>query len=310
LQDIPRPLIVGASGQVGQALGTLLGRDALLASRMARQPRSLELDLSRLAQSAALARDVFEAHNVSAVYCVGAATDVERCEREPEWAMSTNCHGPAALAAAAGDRPFVFFSTDYVFNGRAPAGPYGEDAPTHPLSAYGRSKLLGEQAVQAAHPSPLILRTNVVYGPDPQGKNFLYTLRGLLSAGTPMRVPTDQINNPVYNQDLAAATLALVGAGLTGIYNIGGPVQLSRYDFALLAAGLLGLDSSLVQPVTTDELSQTAARPLQSGLRTEKLRAALPHLHLRSPEDGIRALNAGFRSGQPHPAASKAILPG
>ncbi len=291
LHENPRPLIVGASGQVGHALARLLSPSALLAGRAPRQGW-LQLDLATLAQSPALAKSLMENHAISSIYCVGGATDVERCERDPAWTMSTNCDGPAALAAAAGDLPFVFFSTDYVFDGREtaghPAGPYAEDAPTHPLSVYGRSKLLGEQAVSSAHPAPLIIRTNVVYGPDPQGKNFLYTLRRLLSAGTAMHVPVDQINNPTYNEDLARATVALVDAKCNGIFNVAGPQQLSRYDFALLTAELLSLDASLIHPVTTVQLNQAAARPLQSGLRIEKLERTLPGLSMHTPGQGIR----------------------
>jgi dTDP-4-dehydrorhamnose reductase len=111
-----------------------------------------------------------------------------------------------------------------------------------------------------------------------------------------MRVPTDQINNPVYNEDLASATIALVHAGCTGIYNIGGPQQLARYDFALLAAGSLNLDPSFVQPTTTADLKQTAARPLQSGLRTDKLLQTLPAQFLRPPSQGINDWKQEFSS--------------
>jgi dTDP-4-dehydrorhamnose reductase len=302
LTPIPLPgekaLVVGAAGQVGSAIVSALAASALPAGRKPTPGGALSIDLAALAAYPALASALLAPLDLSAVYCVGGATDVERCESDPAWANETNHLGPLALARAARHVPFVFFSTDYVFDGReapgspagpyASAGPYSEDAPTHPLSVYGRSKLLGEQAILDAHPSALIVRTTTVFGPDPQRKNFLYTLQRLLSAGTPMRVPTDQISTPTYNQDLARATIALVQAGATGVFHIAGPDLCSRYDFALLAAGILGLDVSHLQPVITAELNQRAARPLASGLRTGKLLATLPSIHMRGKADAVR----------------------
>lgn len=275
----PRPLIVGSAGQVGAALAKQLPT-ALAATRTPSAANAPVVDLVALAHNPALATQLLDELQPTSILCVGGATDVERCETDIPWATDTNANGPAALAAAARSIPFVFFSTDYVFDGAA--GPYAEDAPTHPLSIYGRSKLEGEQAIAAAHPSALILRTNVVFGPDRQRKNFLYTLQRLLSAGTTMRVPTDQLSTPTYNEDLASATIALANAGHAGLFNISGHEFMSRYDFALLACELLALDASLIQPVVTTDLNQKAPRPLRAGLRIDKLLAALPSLTIRS----------------------------
>lgn len=285
-------LVLGASGQVGHALCKLLGSAALPAGRKQQTPDWLRLDLEEVAAAPRTLDALLAGHELAAIICSAGATDVERCEREPEWAEAANHTGPASLAAAAAERgvPFVFFSTDYVFDGSAAhPGPYAEDAATHPLSVYGRSKLDGEQAVMEAHPGALVLRTNVVFGPDPQGKNFLYTLRRLLSSGQTMRVPTDQVNNPTYNEDLATATLALLEARAAGIFNVAGPEQLSRYDFAVLAAQILGLDPALIEPVTTAALNQRAKRPLYSGLQIDKLRQTSPQLRQHGVEDAIRA---------------------
>lgn len=279
-----RPLIVGSAGQVGAALAKQLPT-ALAATRTPSAANAPVVDLVALAHNPALAKQLLDELQPTSVLCVGGATDVERCETDIPWATDTNANGPAALAAAARSIPFVFFSTDYVFDGAA--GPYAEDAPTHPLSIYGRSKLKGEQAIAAAHPSALILRTNVVFGPDRQRKNFLYTLQRLLSAGTTMRVPTDQLSTPTYNEDLASATIALANAGHAGLFNISGHEFMSRYDFALLACELLSLDASLIQPVVTSDLNQKAPRPLRAGLRIDKLLAALPSLTIRSTRQAI-----------------------
>jgi dTDP-4-dehydrorhamnose reductase len=283
-------LIVGAAGQVGAALLKRLDPNAIAATHSPTAANSPIVDLVALAHTPSLAASILDALQPSSILCVGGATDVERCETDPAWAADTNANGPAALAAAARHLPFVFFSTDYVFPGTGEnPGPYTEDAPTNPLSIYGRSKLAGERAILAAHPEALLIRTNVVYGPDRQAKNFLYTLSRLLTAGTVMRVPTDQLSTPTYNEDLAAATLMLANGGHTGLFNVSGAELLSRYDFALLAAEVLSLDASLIQPVLTADLNQKAPRPLRGGLRIDKLLATLPGLALRSTRQAIEA---------------------
>ena len=280
-------LVVGASGQLGAALIAQLGATALPAARRQLSPAWLHVDLAEIAANPSRLDDLFNQHNIAAVYCAAGATDVERCESDPDWAAAANHLGPLALARAAKNVPFAFFSTDYVFDGHA--GPYDEDAHANPLSIYGRSKLEGEQAILAAHPNALILRTTTVYGPDPQGKNFLYTLRRLLTEGKTMRVPTDQLATPTHVEDLASASIALLQRGHTGIFHIAGPEFLSRYDFALMACEILGLDATKIHPLTTPELKQKAARPLLGGLRIDKLNALLGPSTMRAPKAGIQS---------------------
>jgi len=283
----PRILVVGASGQLGTALVQQLGQAALPAARRLLQPDWLLLDLEHIAAEPGLLDGLIDRHNITTVYCAAGATDVEHCESDPAWAAAAANHlGPLALAQAASSVPFVFFSTDYVFDGQS--GPYSEDATPNPLSVYGSTKLAGERAILDAHPNALVLRTTTVYGPDPQSKNFLYTLRRLLSEGKPMRVPTDQLATPTYNADLAAAAIALVQQNHSGLVHIGGPDFLSRYDFALEACSILGLNPETMSPVTTPELNQKAARPLLGGLRIEKLQSILGPACMRPIAQGIR----------------------
>lgn len=282
-----RILVVGATGQLGAALCRQLGPAALPAARRPPSPDWLTLDLATLTESP---DELVAQHSLTAIICSAGATDVERCESDHDWADAANHLGPLALARAAAHAriPFVFYSTDYVFPGTpSNPGPYRESAPTHPLSYYGLSKLAGEQSILAENPSALVLRTTTVYGPDPQGKNFLYTLRRLLSSGQSMRVPTDQLATPTYNEDLARATLALLRAGHSGLFHAAGPLMLSRIDFARLACRILSLDASLLIPLTTPELNQRAARPLIAGLDSTLLTATLGRPFFRPPEQGI-----------------------
>ena len=282
----PRTLVLGASGQLGAELCRQLGPTALPAARNPKHPGWLRLDLDELAIDSDALPALLDAHNITAVICSAGATDVERCESDHAWAHAANHLGPLALARAARHIPFVFYSTDYVFDGRS--GPYTEADVPNPLSVYGSSKLDGEQAILAAHPGALVLRTTTVYGPDPQSKNFLYTLRRLLTAGTTMRLPSDQFANPTYNADLATATLGLLIGAHTGLFHVAGPDFLPRTEFAYQACRILGLDASLIQPITTAELGQKAARPLLGGLKSDRLAATLGPSLMRSPEQGIR----------------------
>lgn len=292
-------LVVGASGQLGTALCEQLGAAALGAARRQLQPEWLRLDLEELAANPALLDGLLESHGITAVMCAAGATDVERCESDHGWAHAANHLGPLALARAARNMPFVFFSTDYVFDGiehhgPGSAGPYTEDAPAKALSVYGQSKLDGERAILDAHPHAMVLRTTTVYGPDPQAKNFLYTLNRLLSAGKPMRVPNDQWSTPTHNADLAAASIALLQRGETGIFHLAGPDFLHRYDFALKACAILGLDPSTMAAVTTPELQQKAPRPLMAGLHIGKLQSVLGNDVMRPVEQGVRAWQASL----------------
>ena len=277
---------MGAGGQVGGALVARLG-DRALGTWRSPPPGGRAADLEALAGDRAAAHALVEGAESGVVVVAAGMTWVDGCEQEPELAARVNRDGPAALAAAAaaaGART-VYLSTEYVFDGTG--GPYGEDDPVCPLSVYGRSKLEGERAVQEADPAALVLRTTVVYGPEANGRNFAYQLASRLGRGEAMRVPGDLVSSPTYNRDLAEALLALVDAGVSGVVNVAGPEVLDRATFARQLAGLMGLDGGLVEAVPTSALGQTAGRPLDAGLRIDRLRELLPGFVPRGAADAI-----------------------
>jgi dTDP-4-dehydrorhamnose reductase len=290
-----RILVLGATGQLGAQLIAQLGLAALPAARHTQAPDWLHLDLESIAANPTQLVGFIARHNVTAIFCAAGATNVDRCEADHAWAEAANHTGPLALARAARHIPFVFFSTDYVFDGSAEnPGPYAEDAATNPLSVYGRTKLEGEQSILSAHPSALVLRTTTVYGPDAQGKNYLLTLSRVLKSGNTMKAPTDQFATPTYNADLAAAAIALVERNQSGLFHVAGPDFLSRYDFALTACKILALPTATLQPITTPELAQSAARPLLGGLAIGKLQSLLGPTCMRSVEAGIHDWQASL----------------
>ena len=279
-------LVVGASGQVGtQVVRLLPSGSAIPTSRHAEKPGWTALDLGTVSE--AEADELVRRFEIGTIYCIGAMTHVDGCESTPDLARRINCAGPAILAGAAAKHGarFVYFSTDYVFNGQN--GPYAEGAPGDPICDYGRSKWHGDLAVRDAHPAALVIRTTTVYGPDPNGRNFLYSLRKGLAGTKPFRVPADQISTPTYNLDLAAAVVALAESGAQGVFHVAGPDAVSRLEFARRAAAVMGLDPANLSGVSTAELAQVAARPLRGGLLTGKLAAYVPQLRMRGIEDGV-----------------------
>ena len=112
-----------------------------------------------------------------------------------------------------------------------------------------------------------------------------------------MRLPVDQVSSPTYNADLARASADLVERRLSGLWNVAGPDEINRYQFAILAARILGLDASLLKPATTAELRQKAGRPLGAGLKIGKLLKALGWSP-RSAQAGLEAFAA--LQGQQH----------
>jgi dTDP-4-dehydrorhamnose reductase len=196
-----------------------------------------------------------------------AHTKVDACETEMERAFEINGAAVANVAAAAeraGAR-LVHVSTDYVFDG-AGHEPYGEEAPTAPLSVYGRSKLAGEAHALACE-CGLVVRTSWLFGPG--GPNFVATMVGLIEAGrVPLRVVRDQEGCPTYAPFLARALLDLARLGITGIVHYRNREPVSWYAFAVEIARLWpgGPGAVEVVPIATIEFPRPAPRPAWSVL--------------------------------------------
>jgi len=290
-----KSLLIGASGQIGAQILNLLGHDrCLVTSRREASDPALHLDLATIA-SKADAENALGEHALDAIYCIAGMTNVEGCEDTPELAHFINCRGPEMLAHVASERgiPFVYFSTEYVFDGYD--GPYVEEDATNPLSVYGKSKLAGEVAVTAACSHALILRTTVVYGQDFGQKNYVYSLMRVLSAGKEMKVPEDQISTPTYNRDLAKATIEMTQGGAKGIFHVCGPERMNRLEFATTVAEYLGLDRSLLVGMPTSALGQKAPRPLSAGMSIGKLERLYPELKMRALVEALADCEADLR---------------
>jgi len=283
-----RALVIGASGQVGASLmDALRARGHEARGTYAKHPAP-ELDPLDLSDHAAVARAVGAARP-DWIFCPAGLSHVDYCEDHADEAMAANRDGPAAAARAAEalGAGFVYYSSDYVFDGVG--GPFGEDATPHPLCVYGRSKHEGEQAVLSACRRAVIIRPSVVYGPERQEKNFVYQLIRACREGREFRLAVDQRASPSYNPDVALASVELCERGLSGLWHVAGPEVLDRYAFAALVCKEFGLDASRLSAVTTASLGQKARRPLDGGLEVGKAQDRLT-TRLRMPAEGLRAM--------------------
>ncbi len=212
-----------------------------------------------------------------------AHTAVDKAESEPELAMAINGIAPGILAEEAHKLGalLVYYSTEYIFDGRKQGAYVEEDIP-NPLSVYGKSKLAGEQAIRAAGCHHLILRTSWVYGT--RGKNFLLTMLRLARERNELRVVDDQIGAPTWSRSLAEVTALILsqlyapGKGSealaqgSGTYHATSSGSVSWHGFA---AEILGM--AAVQPmpnllaIPSVEYPLPAPRPMNSVLANDKL---------------------------------------
>jgi dTDP-4-dehydrorhamnose reductase len=285
-----RALIVGASGQVGHHLALAAERRGIPWSGTFHKNPRADLHALDVRDAAAVAR-VVRAANPAFVLIPAAVAHVDRCETEARQAYEVNVVGTGHLVDAANDvgAVIVYFSSDYIFDGAD--GPYDERATANPLSQYGLQKLSAEHLICQRAKESLIVRTTTVYGPEPQGKNFIYRLLAALRNGREIAVPGDQLGNPTYAPVLADAVFDLLAAGERGVIHVAGSALATREEFARAAADAFGEDQRLVCSALTSELGQAAPRPLKAGLRSDVAERCLGR-ELLGYVEGLRLLVA------------------
>lgn len=199
---------------------------------------------------------------------------VDVAEREPAAAFAGNALAVRnlALACRQTDSQLIHFSTDYVFDGRK-GSPYVEEDPTHPLGAYGVSKLAGETYAQAYLDDALIIRTSGVFGPGGAytGRgNFVELMLRLSESAQPIRVVEDHIASPTFAPALAERCVDLVEAGAGGLFHIGGGTAVSWFAYAQLIFEIAGKTPEL-QATDEREYRTAARRPKYSALSNAKM---------------------------------------
>jgi dTDP-4-dehydrorhamnose reductase len=271
-------LLLGQNGQVGWELQRALAPLGELVGCDIDSPPERRSDFTQPGSLLALVARV----QPDVIVNAAAHTAVDKAESEPELAHTINAAAPAALAheAAARGALLVHYSTDYVFDGSGTA-PRDEDAPTAPLSVYGRTKLEGEQAIRASGCLHLILRTSWVYAA--RGGNFARTMLRLAAERDTLNVIDDQIGAPTGAEllaDVTAHALLRLRAtpALSGTYHCVAAGETSWYGYArhvVEAARVAGrpvkVAPDAIRPIPTSAYPTPAVRPLNSRLATRRL---------------------------------------
>ncbi len=214
-------------------------------------------------------------------------TAVDKSEAEPELAIQVNAVAPGVMAEEARrlGALIIHYSTDYVFDGFKD-GSYSEEDPTNPLSAYGRSKLMGEQAIQSAGAPHLIFRTSWVY--SARGNNFVRTILRLARERGELKIVNDQVGAPTSASTIAEITAQVLAQAITaqgfsmgplleksGLYHLTAAGAVSWFGFAEAilteAETVLGIKVPSLIPISTSDYPLPAQRPANSRLNTARL---------------------------------------
>ena len=276
-------LVTGVHGQVGHALLRTLDGD--------HEVVALDRTQLDLTDTDAIRRTV-QSVRPALVINPAAYTAVDKAESEPALAHAINAIAPGVMAeeAAKLNAGLIHFSTDYVFDGNKDT-PYVETDAVNPLSAYGRSKLAGEMAIQSVELPHLILRTSWVYGPH--GKNFLKTMLRLAAERDQLNVVADQWGAPTSSNAIATAVNQLLkmwqmsATSQSGVYHFTNSGSTTWHGFtcaildayeaqaARLGLPALRVKSNTVGAITTADYPTPAVRPQNSRLDQTKLNKTL-----------------------------------
>jgi len=262
-----RILITGTQGQLGHALQQVLSGEDLILK-----------DLPTFDLTKSDSESQIVAARPSVILHVGAYSNVDEAEREPNHALAVNVQGTmfVARAAATLNARLIYLSTDYVFDGTQTV-PYREEDVPHPINVYGQSKREGEIAALATCLNTLVVRTAWLYGYA--GNNFVKTIMRLAHEKPFLEVVGDQRGCPTNADDLALALKDLLASDLRGICHVTNTGDCTWHEFAEAIVSLMGR-STPVRLITTAQAGRLARRPAYSVLAQGRLgtvRAMLPH---------------------------------
>jgi dTDP-4-dehydrorhamnose reductase len=266
-------LVAGAAG--------MLGRDVMLAAGNAGHDvvgfGHSELDVTDLAGL----EKKLDLERPDVVINCAAWTDVDGAEASEEAAFAVNGAGAGSLAAAAATvgASVVYVSSDYVFDG-AKAAPYVESDQPAPLSAYGRTKLAGEEATVAANKRHFVVRSAWLFGIG--GPNFVETMLRLAADHGEVLVVRDQVGSPTYTWHLAYGIVRLIEGVEFGIHHMAAAGQCSWYEFAREIFEQAKVECKVLS-ITTEEFGRPAPRPPFSALTSQREHA----IRLPSWQDGL-----------------------
>ena len=275
-----RVFITGCEGQLGRALFETLTRHTVA---------GCDLPKTDITDREAITRAI-EGFAPDVVIHAAAWTDVDGCARNPEKAYQVNGLGTqnVALACASSEAAMVTISTNEVFDGEA-SEPYREWDPPHPINPYARSKAAGEWFTRHLLTRFYIVRTAWLYAPG--GSNFPHRIIELADELGRLRVVTDEVSNPTFAPDLAAALADLIETGAYGVYHLTNAGYTSRYDFAREILRIAGREDVPVERITLDAFERDSTPPKFAPLANTA--AAAMGIQLRPWQEALAAFLEG-----------------
>ncbi len=205
-----------------------------------------------------------------AIVHTAAISKPAQCAQNPDSSYRLNVVTPTYLALAARDRkiPFIFTSSDLVFDGAK--APYHPESATQPVNLYGKQKKEAERRILDIYPEATIVRLPLLYGLGQQGKNFLGEWQSKLQKGEQVQAFNDEFRSAAHAKDIVGGIQLLLEQQLSGIWHLGGPESLSRYEMAMLLAKQLKVDHTLVLSTQQKALSLYPERPANVTLDSEE----------------------------------------
>ena len=264
-------LVTGVKGQLGYDICHILSERGI-------ENRGVDIEDFDITDEKAV-KSYIESYAPTAVIHCSAFTAVDRAEDEAELCTRVNADGPKniAEAAAAVGAKVMYISTDYVFPGTGDRF-YEPDDTTGPLSLYGKTKLMGEEAVRTTTHRHFIVRISWVFGKN--GNNFVKTMLRLSETKTDLNVVCDQIGSPTYTKDLSLLLCDMIVTDRFGTYHATNEGTCSWAEYAAEIMRLAG-KSTVIHPIPTSEYPTRATRPLNSRMSKDKLEkngfSRLPH---------------------------------
>lgn len=270
-----RILVTGANGRLGSKLMTLLADQ--------HDTSGIDVDTLDITDFAAVKAHIADLQPGLVIH-TAAWTDVDGCAREPQKALHINGYGAqnVAIAAAEVDAAIVYVSTNEVFEGTL-SRPYTEYDTRHAVNAYGYSKLIGERAITEVNQKHYIVRTAWLFAHG--GKNFIHAILNAAQMGKDIRVVTDEVANPTYNDDLAEAIVKLIETGRYGRYHLVNEGAVSRYNFARYLLDCAGYADTVITPISSKEWPRASTPPTYAAM-TNNL-AKMLGVNMRGWQDAV-----------------------
>lgn len=276
-------LLFGGSGFVGSGIKQFLSDRYQIIS-----PTHTEVDVTRKNHVTAIIEQI---HPDNIIYAVG-LTSVDKAEQEPELAYLLNAKVPALIAkeALTFGIPFLYFSSDAVFNGTKRSRPYSEADKTNPVSIYGKSKLLGEEMVMDISDTNCVARLIMPYSTIPvKRRNFVLIVLDAFKQGERVYGITDQVINPIYINDIAESVNALIKNSASGIYHLGATDYVTNIEFIRKLAKIFKFNGNSIEEISFEEFfrDKKAQRTKFCWLDTIKIRKKFGNNILHTIDEGI-----------------------